>query len=353
MVEQRLSRGAPVSQTRADRRFTSGRHRRLATVELLDGRMLLSGGLGHQPSLAHPHAEHLPAAHLGAAGSARAVGMPAREISNLVYLNQGGRQEHLDLYLPSGPAPAGGRPVILALPGGGWRWVRRSDLGSYVAQFTRQGFVVAVADYAFASSTPGTHIYPTNIEDVRQAVRWLKTNASKFGIDPNRVAVWGESAGGNLASLLGTYPDGPFPDSANRDSATPTVSANVQAVIDFYGPTDLAALYQQATKDQGYLQTFLGGTPEQYPARYDAASPVTHVSAGDPPFLIFQGSIDTAVPQAQSIELAQKLRAAGVPVQLELLDLPHGFRPKLTKAVDYTPVVLSFLEKSLNLSAAG
>lgn len=282
-----------------------------------------------------------PAAWATAGGSIRAL-------SNLVYLNQRGRQEHLDLYLPAGAAPAGGRPVILALPGGGWRWVRRSDLGATVSEFARYGYVVAVADYTFASTQPGTRVYPTNIEDVRQAVRWLKTNASRYGIDPNRVGVWGESAGGNLASLLGTYPDGPLAGSTQPTGAVPAVSARVQAVVDFYGPADLARLYQESAKDRPYLQTFLGGTPDQYPERYAAASPVAHVGRDAPPFLIFQGTADTANPPDQSQELAAALSRAGVPVQAEILQgWSHGFRLRTGRIADFTPLVRAFLDANV------
>jgi len=238
--------------------------------------------------------------------------------------------------------------VILALPGGGWRWVRRSDLGVTVSKFAKFGYAVAVADYAYASSQPGTHVWPTNVEDVRQAVRWLKTNADRYGIDPNAVAVWGESAGGNLAGLLGTDPDGPLADAPNSDPSTATVSARVQAVVDFYGPSDLAKLYQEAPRVRPYLATFLGGSPEQYPDRYRDASPVAHVSADSPPFLIFQGTADTANLPDQSSELGTRLALAGVPVHVEMLQgLPHGFRLKLGHGVDYTSMVLGFLDAAL------
>jgi acetyl esterase/lipase len=280
-----------------------------------------------------------------------------RALSNLVYLNQGGRQEHLDLYLPTGPKPPGGWPVILALPGGGWRWVRRSDLGSAVAQFARYGYAVAVADYAFAGSRPGSHVWPKNVLDVRQAVRWLRSNSDRFGLDPNRFAAWGESAGGHLASLLGTDPDGPIAD-AGGVSFKPTpeqnVSARVQAVVDFYGPTDLAALYQDSPKTRPYLATFLGGPPTAYPQRYTDASPVDHVSPDAPPFLIYQGSADTANVPDQSGRLAQALRAAGVPVHIEVFGgLAHGFRLVPARGINLVPQILAFLDAALNRQGQG
>lgn len=309
---------------------------RKPSLEPLEGRALLSAS---SPTPAPAHAE---------AAAARTGG--TRALMNLTYAPQ----LHLDLYLPVGPTPAGGRPVVLALPGGGWRWVSRGDLGTSASQLTNYGYAVAVADYTYSGGTPGTSVWPTNLNDVRSAVRWLKGNAGKYGIDPNRVAVWGESAGGNLAALVGTFPDdpsAPAPRVRSRGNAFGGTSARVQAVIDFYGPADLTALYRDAPKSQAYLNTFLGGTPDQVPDRYIAASPVTHVDASSPPFLIEQGVGDTAVPQAQAAELADRLTAAGVPVTLQYQYAGHGFRFQPSPGVDLLPTMLAFLDSSLNRRA--
>lgn len=273
----------------------------------------------------------------------------ARSIPNIVYTTVGGQPEHLDLYVPTGTPPAGGWPAILALPGGGWRWVRRSDLGDTVSGLTKYGYAVAVADYLYAGTTPGTKVWPDNFDDVREAVLWLKANASKFDINPSAIAAWGESAGGHLANLLGTFPQGP---NAGGQNASPgsTTSANVQAVVDFYGPTDLTALYNEAPKDRAFLETFLGGSPSQDPTDYQSASPIDHVAHGDPPYLIFQGTADTANPPAQSTAFDQALQNAGVPVTyVPLPGVPHGFRLKLAHGkVNLLPQVLSFLHSSLH-----
>jgi acetyl esterase/lipase len=275
---------------------------------------------------------------------------------NVVYTNLGGQAEHLDLYIPKGPAPAGGRPVILALPGGGWRWVRREDLGVTVSELAKYGYVVAVADYAFASSNPGSHVWPTNFEDVRQAVRWLKTNAGKYGIDPSEVGVWGESAGAHLGNLLGTDPDGPLlaPSGKMTGATAPgQVSAQVQAVIDFYGPTDLTSLFTESPKDDAFLDTFIGGPPSKYPAQYVDASPVTHVSSATPPFLIYQGTADTAVAPAQAAELDQTLTKAGIPHTIEYFPgISHGFRLNPIGNINLLPQILAFLDANLYHGAA-
>lgn len=315
-------------------------------IERLEGRALLSANRGATAT----HVAHLsPPVAMSQSGIATGG---VKALMNVAYTNIAGQAEHLDLYMPTGPAPAGGRPVVLALPGGGWRWVRRSDLGVTVSDLAKYGYVVAVADYAFASATLGTHVWPTNIEDVRQAVRWLKTNAGRFQIDPNKVAVWGESAGGHLANLLATDPNGPLLALNGKTTGQTTpgeVSASVQAVIDFYGPTDLTTLYQEAPKDQAFLQTFLGGSPSQYPAQYQDASPVDHVSPSTPPFLIYQGTADTANVPAQAAELDQALTKAGVPHQITYFQgVPHGFRLQPLPGVNLLPQILSFLNTTLN-----
>jgi acetyl esterase/lipase len=268
-----------------------------------------------------------------------------RSIQNVVYTHDGGQAEHLDLYLPRGPVPPGGRPAVLALPGGGWRWVRRSDLGQSVSGLAKYGYVVAVADYTYAGTNPGSKVWPKNFEDVRNAVIWLRQNAGRFGIDPNRIAAWGESAGGHLANLLGTDPQGP----AGTPPSNGPSPARVGAVVDFYGPTDLPALYQQSAQDRSFLVTFLGTTPDKDPASYRDASPIHHVSPGDPPFLIFQGSTDKANPLPQSLSFAQALRRAGVPTQVVVLPgVPHGFRLKLDHGkVNLLPQIVAFLNASL------
>ncbi len=320
------------------------RRLRVSGPDVLEGRTLTTAGLV-APASHRPVVAAVSTPPTTPSGGIRAL-------PNLVYTNLGGQTQHLDLYLPTGPAPAGGWPVVLALPGGGWRWVRRSDLGVTVSQLARYGYAVAVADYAFASPKAGSHIWPTDFEDVRQAVRWLKTNAGRFKIDPTKVAVWGESAGAHLGNLLGADPDGPLlaPNGKLTGQTAPNqVSAAVQAVIDFYGPTDLITLYAASSKDRPFLQTFLGGTPTQYPAQYVNASPVSHVSASTPPFLIYQGTADTAVVPAQAAELDQALTKAGVTHTIEYFpNVPHGFRLNPIGNIELLPQILSFLQTSLN-----
>jgi acetyl esterase/lipase len=160
--------------------------------------------------------------------------------------------------------------------------------------------------------------WPAQIEDVKCAVRYLRAYGKELHIDPERIGAWGHSAGGHLASLLGTA--GP---SAGWDTgAYSHYSSAVDAVVDFSGPANLVTMSTEGASGavQANFVTLLGDVPpEQLPAELKAASPVTYVAPGDPPFLIFHGELDTIVYPAQSQELAATLTAAGVPVQLVIV----------------------------------
>ena len=236
-------------------------------------------------------------------------------VREVVYRDVPGDRQTLDLYIPAGPAPQGGRAVIVAIHGGGWRRFSKEQYEPTVAPLATMGFIVAVPDYRL--SRPGVPTWPTNLDEVGDAVRWVRTHASDLGADPNQIAAMGASAGGHLAAMLGTDPEA---------STASTTSAQVEAVVDFYGPTDLAALDATSPAASPAIRQYLGTTPRQAPALYADASPATHVSAGAPPFLIVQGSADHLVPPAQSQELAARLTAVGVPNRLVIVPgAGHGF----------------------------
>jgi acetyl esterase/lipase len=269
-------------------------------------------------------------------------------VSNLVYENVAGRQETLNLYLPRGTPPAGGWPVLVAIHGGGWRRFSKDEYGPKVAlMFVPEGIAVVAMNYTL--STPGSPSWPSNFLDVRNAVRWARLNAGEFGLNPNEFAAIGESAGGHLAALLGTNPDGPITSGGGGDLAagngdgSSSVSARVQAVVDFYGPTSLAMLEAESPLAAPAVVQFLGGTPAQVPQDYVDASPVDHVTAASPPMLILQGTADTLIPPDQPAALDSALASAGVAHRLiDVAGAPHGFefQPSGRKLL---PVILAFL----------
>jgi acetyl esterase/lipase len=267
--------------------------------------------------------------------------------TDIVYRRVGTRRERLDVYVPHWPAPAGGRPALLAIHGGGWRGGNKNGYGREVARLAQHGYVVIAPSYLH--SGPGAPSWPENLEDVRHAVRWVRRHAAEYGIDPQRIAAMGASAGGHLAALLGT-----FPDEQSDGHATPAesednqVSARVGAVVLFYGPADLRTNYRASPAAAGAIGLFIGGSPEELPQRYDQASPLWHVSPDDPPMLVVHGQLDKLVPLEQSQALDSALAAAGVPHQLVVVNgARHGFGLR-ANGKDLTPVILDFLDHVWN-----
>jgi acetyl esterase/lipase len=225
--------------------------------------------------------------------------------------------------MPAGAPLAVGRPVLVAIRGGGWRRLDKAGYGSRIASaFVREGYVVVAPNYELSARDKPT--WPENLEDVQAAVTWVRQNASALGIDPNRIAAIGESAGANLAALVGTA-------SLAAPGGEPGSSA-VQAVIAFSTPTDLTQLQSESPLAAWAAAQFLGGTPEQIPAKYIAASPIDHVLAGDPPMFLVQGREDPLIPYTQSVEMAAALTAAGVRNRLVMvtgghdLDFPRHYQ---------------------------
>ena len=182
-------------------------------------------------------------------------------------------------------------------------------------KLAEQGYVVATVSYRLSDVAP----FPAAVQDVKCAVRWLRANAERLHVDPDRIAMAGGSAGGHLSMMAGYVTDNP---ELEGTGGHPEVSSRVQAVVNLYGPTDLTTDF---ARDNDVVVKFLGG--ESYadkPELYRLASPNTHVSADDPPTLILHGSIDTVVPIDQAELLVDKLKEAGVPYEYDRVEgWPH------------------------------
>ena len=274
--------------------------------------------------------------------------------TDLVYQRDGDRRARLDIYTPAGARPVRGWPAVLAIHGGGWRGGSKRDYGQMAAALVEHGYVVVAVDYRL--SRPGAPSWPANCDDLRAAVRWLRGHAAGYGVDPDRIAVMGASAGGHLAALLATCPEGPssssMPHPAIPASAAkpPAISARVQAVIDFYGPSDLPALAAESPPAGRSLALHLGGGPDEVPDRYEAASPARHVTRDTPPMLLIHGAHDWLVPLDQSRRLSAALAAEGVPHRLIVVEgAPHGFDFRVGSR-DLLPEILAFLQSAWNVS---
>lgn len=225
---------------------------------------------------------------------------------DLVYKRVNDTALTLDLYSPkkvSGPLP-----VIVWVHGGGWR--RGGKRKCPAVALVPDGFAVASIDYRLSGAAP----FPAQIEDCKAAVRWLRANAAKYNLDADRIGVWGMSAGGHLAALLGTSGGVPELEGSGDNMK---YSSRVQAVCDVAGPVDLLALTNLGPKRRFAIEGLLGGTPEKDKAT--TASPLHYVSKDDPPFLIVHGEGDRVVPVEQSQRLYEELRKAGVNATLKIL----------------------------------
>jgi len=224
----------------------------------------------------------------------------------------------MDVYFPQtldGPAPA-----LLYIHGGGWiGGDKDNSLGlDDVPALTAAGYLVANVDYRRAGKYP----FPAMIVDAKCAVRFLRARAAEFQIDPNRIGAWGSSAGGHIVSLLGLADESAGWDAGEYGEQ----SSRVQAVVDMFGPTDLTdPAYQKRFAEKGYL---LFDVMNPNLALLASASPVTYVSADDPPFLIIHGDQDMVVSLKQSETLYQRLISFGVPVEVLIIKhANHNFVP--------------------------
>jgi acetyl esterase len=246
-----------------------------------------------------------------------------RSPETVPYARSGGEVLKADVWEPPGDAKDPGRrsgpdvaaqerPAVIVVHGGGWRSGERSDFPSWDAWLADEGYVVFDIDYRL-SPPPSWQDAPS---DVACAVGWVKENAARYGVDPERVALMGRSAGGHLA-LLTAYEErraATAPGCAARDVR----DTGVAAVVAFYPPTDLSRL-----SSMGYLDgmdRFVGGSPGTVPERYRHLSPVSHVDPDDPPTFLAYGGADRIVPPGQSQLLGERLREAGVPHRL--VELP-------------------------------
>ena len=257
---------------------------------------------------------------------------------DLAYVMDGHERQKLDLYIPDA---AENLPLIIWVHGGAWKGGNKKH---YVPrEYLKAGYAGASINYRLSQHA----IFPAQIEDVKAAVRWLRTNAETYRLDPNRFAAWGSSAGGHLVAMLGAAGDvTEFEVGENLE-----VSSRIQAVVDYYGPTDFLQMDAHRLPDglvhdapDSPESKLVGGPIQEHKDRVAKANPITYVSKDDPPFLIIHGDQDKLVPYHQSVLLRDALDGVGAQVTFYKVEGGgHGwFRdprvPELTKA---------FLEKHL------
>jgi acetyl esterase/lipase len=283
----------------------------------------------------------------------------------------GVRPVQLDLYYT--PDSHIAKPAVIWVHGGAFRGGNsRMSISSFgpfdkvLAGLAARGYVAIGVNYRLS----GEAKFPAAVQDVKAAVQWLRANASKYDIDPKRIAIWGESAGGYLAAEVGTSCDVKELEGIGENAKQ---SSCVQAVVDWYGPIDFPSIAEQKKSSNGKSQgpgmmqgpppgmMGSGKSPEESflgceyssckPELLRQANPISFINANTPPFLIMHGDSDFAVPWEQSQELNDALKSKGVPIQFKLLPgLNHMFMGATAdQSKEILNTVFDFLDTTFQL----
>lgn len=236
---------------------------------------------------------------------------------DITYAEAGGARMQLNIARPknaSGPLPA-----VLCVHGGGFRAGSREGYNKLCLTLAQRGFVAATISYRLAP----IHQFPAAVHDTKAAVRWLRANAAKYGINPDRIGVTGGSAGGHLAQFLGVTAG--VKDFEGVDNLG--FSSAVTCVVNVYGPSDFTKSYGKSVDAHVVLPMWLGGDVETARAKHIQSSPLNWVSPNAAPTLIIHGTEDKYVAYEQAIWMRDRLTACGVPVELLTLEgAGHGFK---------------------------
>lgn len=239
----------------------------------------------------------------------------------ITYSSPDGKALKAEVYSPKGAGPF---PAVLVVHGGAWRMGNRFQLAWVAESLAEAGYTAVAIDYRLAP----THKYPAQIEDCQAAVRWMRTSAKKYRIDPEQIGGFGYSAGGHLVTLLGVLGEGERADGVKKDETgekdktsaavaeVEKVSTRLQAVVAGGAPVNFELL----PKSTDVLSYWLGGTRGEKPEIYKAASPTAYITADDAPMMFFHGAADVLVPQLSPQLMVRMLTAAKVPARLHLVE---------------------------------
>lgn len=231
----------------------------------------------------------------------------------------------LDVYRPKGAGPF---PSVLLIHGGAWKRGDRDQVTHLAERMAERGYLVVNTTYRLVP----TYIWPAQFEDVRQALRWMQDAGPAFGVDPERIGTFGYSAGGHLSALAGN---------AANDSAWRDPQIRIKAVVAGGAPTDLN-LYEG-----GYLvPAFIGGSRQEKPDAFTAASPITYVNTGDPPVFQYHATLDGYVPFEQATRYRAAMDSAGVTNELFVMR-GHGHISAFFFDSDAVNAALEFLDRYL------
>lgn len=258
------------------------------------------------------------------------VAPPVRAIKDIEYAHHGGRALRLDLYLPAGDLQAGdlraAAPAIVFVHGGGWKTGVRENFAPMAIRMAQRGYAAATISYRLSPEAR----YPAAIHDVKAAVRWVRAHAPAYAIDPARIAIAGGSAGGQIASLVGTTNgEARFDPDADPASSQGAISSAVQAIVNIDGLSDFTSSAARRYEDDPAKQpsaagAWFGGRYAERTAAWTEASPLFHAGPATPPML-FIGSSQARFSVGREAMVA-RLAEAGVPTRVVVLpDTPHSF----------------------------
>lgn len=273
-----------------------------------------------------------------AAGSKLAVPATVAFERDIPYSSPGGERLELDMARPKNAK--GLSPAIVCIHGGGFRAGNRQHHYALCVQLAERGYVAVTVTYRLAPK----HQFPAAVNDVKAAVRWLRANAAKYGIDPNRIGATGDSAGGHLALFLGLTGDVASFDAAEGGNSDH--SSRVYCVVDVYGPSDFTKSYDKSVDAAEVLPLFLGGDLKTAWHRHILASPLYWVTPHAAPTLAIHGTKDLYVAHEQAVWLIDRLKAADVEAELLTLEgAGHGFQGDDAKRAQ--AAMFAFFEKHL------
>jgi acetyl esterase/lipase len=265
---------------------------------------------------------------------------------DLAYHENGHERQRLDLFLPKDATEP--VPVIVWIHGGGWQAGSKENCLPLRMNFVDKGYAVASIGYRLSSHA----VFPAQIEDCKEAIRWLRTHTQQYHLDPARFGVWGGSAGGHLAALVGTTGgDSEFDVGSHLDQ-----TSRVQAVCDYYGPSDFTAIAKNPglpvnTDPRSPPNRLIGGLLTEHLDKAEKLSPVTYVTSDDPPFLIVHGDADQTVSIRQSQLLFDALKEHHVAVRFHTIHGAGHSGPAFSSP-EVDAIVSEFFDKILKTPAA-
>ena len=258
---------------------------------------------------------------------------------DLAYVPGGHERQKLDLYLPKEASKP--LPVIVWIHGGGWQ--AGSKENNPLLAYAGKGYAVASINYRLSQHA----VFPSQIEDCKTAIRWLRAHAKTYNLNPSKIGVAGSSAGGHLVAMLGTAGEVKELEgkAGNLDQ-----SSQVQCVVDLYGPTDFSTMGGSHSEPNSPESRLIGGPVTENKDKVQRASPMTYISKNCPPFLILHGDKDKVVAYAQSVVSLDALKKAGIDATLITVQEGGHGGPGFTTGENEKQIEL-FFEKHLKSDA--